>query len=176
VSDTRDLGVAGNVATGGRRGQPTPAVDLGGQETKLPERSISGGRALALGAVAAALHGAADLATYGSALLRPAYLRLEDAPDVFSTLSPVGVSIAASAVSGAIAALSVSIVEPTPRRRAVALGVVLAAFWTFSAFLTWLVWLETPAALALASLLLGAPRGLLIGWALARLCPEPAAS
>jgi hypothetical protein len=147
-----------------------------GQEAGLGDRSITGPRALALGALAAALHGVADLVCWPSPLLRPTYLRLEDGPEVFATLSPVGVSVAASAVSGAIAALSVSVVEPSPRRRALTLGAVLAAFWAFSACLTWAVWLRTPAPLVASSVLVGSLRGLVIGWVLARLCPKEVAS
>jgi hypothetical protein len=139
----------------------------------VADRPISGARALALGALAALLHAGFDLATWGSAWTRPPYLRLEDMPEVFSSLSPVGVSIAASAVSGVIAALAILAVEPQRDRRAVPLGLALAAFWLLSGVLTHAVWLRTSPAQAATSLLLGLPRGLAIGWAAARLAPAP---
>lgn len=139
----------------------------------MSESPISGGRAMSLGGLAAALHGAFDLATWPSRLTRPPYLRLEDMPEVFSMLSPAGVSFATSAVSGIIAALALAAVEPGPGRRAWTLGLVLAAFWIFSALLTQAVWLATPWTLAATSLPLGLPRGLAIGWAMARLARAP---
>jgi hypothetical protein len=141
------------------------------QENPVADRSISGARALALGALAALLHGGFDLLTWPSTWTRPPYLRLEDMPEVFSSLSPAGVSIAASAVSGFIAALAILAVEPERNRRVVALGLVLAAFWLFSALLTHAVWLRTSWTYALTSLPLALPRGLAIGWVAARLAP-----
>jgi hypothetical protein len=135
--------------------------------------SIPAPRVLALGAVAALLHGVFDLLTWPSVWTRPPYLRLEDMPEVFSTLSATGVSIAASAVSGVIAALAVFAVEPARDRRVVTLGLVLAAFWLFSALLTHVVWLRTSSTLLLTSLPLALPRGLAIGWVATRLLPAP---
>jgi hypothetical protein len=132
---------------------------------------ISGARAAALGALAALLHGAFDLVTWPSRWTRAPYLRLEDMPEVFSSLSPVGVSIAASAVSGVIAMLAILAVEPRRDRRAVALGLALAAFWLLSGLLTHAVWLRTSWAEAATSLALGLPRGLAIGGVAARLAP-----
>jgi hypothetical protein len=131
-----------------------------------------GGRALLLGIAAAVLHGACDLATFPSRWTRPPYLRIEDAPEMFHTLSPVGVSVAASAVSGVIAALAVLAVEPAPGRRARTLGIVLAAFWLCSAVLFQAVWLSTGWRYGLTSLPLALPRGLVIGWAIAALSPR----
>jgi hypothetical protein len=121
------------------------------------------------------LHGAFDLATWPSVWTRPSYLRVEDMPELFETLSPVGISVAASAVSGVIAALAIMAVEPARDRRVWTLGAVLTAFWFLSALLTHLVWLRTPWTLALTSLPLALPRGLGIGWVTARLLPAAGA-
>ena len=159
-----------------RAGNPAARGSRAGQENPVVDRSISGARAAALGALAALVHGAFDLVTYPSAWTRAPYLRIEDMPELFSTLTPAGVSIAASGVSGVIAALAIVAVEPGRDRRAVTLGVVLALFWLFSALLTHVVWLKTSWALALTSLPLGVPRGLAIGWLTARLVPAPSAA
>ena len=137
----------------------------------MVDRSIPAGRAFALGTLAAVLHGLFDLLTWPYPLTRPPYLRLEDMPQAFSSLSPAGVSLAASAVSGVIAALAIVAVEPARNRRVVTLGLVLAAFWLFSALLTHAVWLRTSWTLALTSLPLAVPRGLAIGWIASRLLP-----
>jgi hypothetical protein len=137
----------------------------------LPEGPITGGRALALGLLAGAVHGLFDAATWPSPLTRPPYLRLEDMPEVFSMLSPLGVGIATSAVSGIIAGLAIVAVEPARGRRVWTLGLVLAAFWLFSALLTQAVWLRTSWALAATSLPFALPRGLVIAWLVQRLSP-----
>jgi hypothetical protein len=141
------------------------------EEALLPEAPISGGRSIALGALAAAVHGLFDAVTWPSPLTRPPYLRLEDMPEVFAMLSPLGVGIATSAVSGIIAALAIVAVEPARGRRTWTLGLVLAAFWLFSALLTQAVWLRTSWALAATSLPFALPRGLLIAWLVGRLAP-----
>jgi hypothetical protein len=124
--------------------------------------------------IAALVHAAFDLVTWPSAWTRAPYLRLEDMHEAFGALSPVGVSIAASAVSGIIAALALVAFEPASGRRARALGLALAAFWIFSALLTHAVWLSTPWSRALVALPLGIPRGLAVGWLLAQLAtPSP---
>ena len=137
----------------------------------MPAPSPSARRVLALGAVAALVHAAFDLVTWPSSWTRAPYLRLEDMHEAFGALSPVGVSIAASAVSGIIAALALVAFEPAGRR-ARALGLALAAFWIFSALLTHAVWLSTPWSRALVALPLGIPRGLTVGWLLARFAAE----
>ena len=138
----------------------------------MPAPSPSARRVLALGAVAALVHAAFDLVTWPSSWTRAPYLRLEDMHEAFGALSPVGVSIAASVVSGIIAALALAAFEPAPGRRARTFGLALAAFWIFSALLTHAVWLSTPWSRALVALPLGIPRGLTVGWLLARFAAE----
>lgn len=141
----------------------------------MPDPSPNGKRVLALGALAVLVHAAFDLVTYPSAWTRAPYLRVEDMNEAFGALSPVAISIAASAVSGVIAVLALVAFEPAPGRRARSLGVTLAAFWIFSALLTHAVWLSTPWTYALVALPLGIPRGLAVGWILARLAPAASA-
>jgi hypothetical protein len=141
----------------------------------VPDNPTTGGRVAGPAALAAVLHGLFDLVTWYSRWTRPPYLRLEDMPEMFSMLSPLGVSIATSAVSGVIAGLAIAGIEPAPGRRATSLGLVLAGFWFFSAVLVHAVWLRTSWTLAATSLPLALPRGLAIGWAAARLAaPRPA--
>lgn len=132
-----------------------------------PEEGGSGVRAALLGMAAAGLHLGFDLAStaIGAA---PPYLRLADAPEVFRSLSPVSVSIATSAVSGVIAVIVLSIFSTARHRRALRLGIAVTAFWVFSATLSRLAWFSTPLLPTAVSIALGIPRGLAIGWVLAR--------
>ena len=77
-------------------------------------------------------------------------------------------SLAASCVSGVIAVIAIVATAPA-RRRALALGAFVAGFWILSAALTRLVWLSTPWPTSAVAIALGVPRGLAIGWVLARL-------
>lgn len=125
-------------------------------------------RVAALGAGAAALHLACDAACSALPWARPPYLRMEDLPEVFRQLplvsAPVAVSLAASLVSGLLAVIALSAVEPgAPRRRRQLTGIV-TGFWLLTAVLTWLVWLSTPFFRALPGMALGIPRGLAVGW------------
>ena len=131
--------------------------------------TLSGRRVAALGALSAALHAAFDGAcTLAGAT--PPYLRLDDAPEVFRFMSPVAVSISTSIVSGVIAGIAVVVVaEAGRRRRPLALGAVVGAFWMFSAALSRVVWFDTPLLPSIVSIACGVPRGLAIGWTLARL-------
>jgi hypothetical protein len=136
----------------------------------LPDASpLSGRRVAALSVLAAALHGAFDAVTYRLPWAAPPYLRLADAPEMFEMLSPVAVSVAASCVSGIIAAIAVVAVEPGRGRRSLALGAVIAGFWLLSAVLMRLTWLSTPWPVALVGIACGVPRGLVIGAVLSRL-------
>jgi hypothetical protein len=137
----------------------------------VSDPSPTGKRILALCALAMLVHAGFDLVTWPSAWTRAPYLRVEDMNEAFAGLSPVGISIAASAVSGVIAGLALVAFEPARGRRARSLGLALAAFWIFSALLTHAVWLSTPWTYALVALPLGVPRGLAVGWLLARLAP-----
>ncbi|MFL5300493.1 MAG: hypothetical protein ACJ79R_09140 [Anaeromyxobacteraceae bacterium] len=130
--------------------------------------SPSPSRLAALALAAAALHGGLDALCSAAALTTPPYLRLGDAPEVFQLVSPLAVSIAASAVSGIIAAIAVSIVGAARARRR-ALGAALAGFWLFSAVLLRLTWLDTPLLPTIVGLACGIPRGFAVGWALSAL-------
>jgi hypothetical protein len=134
--------------------------------------TLSGRRVASLGALSAVLHAAFDAAcTLVGAT--PPYLRLDDAPEVFRFMSPVAVSTATSIVSGVIAAIAVVVVaEAGHRRRPLVLGAVVGAFWMFSAALSRVVWFDTPLLPSIAAIACGVPRGLAIGWALARLTPQ----
>ncbi len=139
------------------------------RERNVPEApALSGRRVAAVAAVAAALHGAFDAVCYRVRPLAPPYLRLWDAPEEFQMLSPAAVSVAASCVSGVIAVIAVGAVLPRQRRPLV-LGAIITAFWLFSAILLRLVWLATPWGTTLLALLAGVPRGLAVGWVVARL-------
>jgi hypothetical protein len=136
-------------------------------------------RAAALGALAALAHLLLDAAVSRAPWARPPWLRMEDMPEAFRQLpfasAPVAVSLGASGVGGLIAVISLLAVEPdAPRRRLLLVGLV-TGFWLFSALLTWLVWLETPFLVALPGILLGIPRGLVVGWLLWRLSPPVSA-
>jgi len=138
----------------------------------LPDhRPLSGVRLAVLGLVAAALHAAFDAASTRFGATTPPYLKIDDWPEAFQLLSPVAVSLAASCVSGVIAVIALIATAPS-RRRALALGTLVAGFWMLSAALTRIVWLSTPWPTALLSIALGLPRGLAIGWVLGRLAPE----
>jgi hypothetical protein len=135
--------------------------------------SSSRRRVAAIAFVAAALHGALDATFSATSLTTPPYLRLGDAPDVFRLVSPVAVSLAASVVSGIIAAIATSILGARPERRVALLGAVLAAFWMFSAALTRLAWLDTPLWPSVVGVLCGIPRGLAVAWGVSKLVPIP---
>ena len=135
--------------------------------TRAPER-ITGAGFFRIGVVAAALHGAFDAVTYAVPAMVPPYLRLWDAPEVFQTLSPIGISVAVSCVSGVIAVISTAAVEPR-HRRAATLAMMITGFWLFSAILLRAVWLSTPWGTIALSLVMGVPRGAAVGWAAARL-------
>jgi hypothetical protein len=132
-------------------------------------------------AFAAALGGAAGLAHLafdGLATLAPGtappHLLLEYAPEIVREIvSPLSVSIASSAVHGAIAATALLAVEPAPggrpARGALLLGLALWAFWLLSEGLLALVWLSAPVASVLGGLGFGLVRSLAIGWLLWRL-------
>jgi hypothetical protein len=129
----------------------------------------SGARLAALGATAALLHAAFDALSTGAGVAPP-YLRLDDAPEVFRLVSPVAVSVAASAIGGIIAAICLVVVAAAARGvRALPLGAAIAAFWIFSAVLARLAWFTTPPGASIAAIACGVPRGLAIGWALASL-------
>ena len=137
----------------------------------MPEhRPLSRARLAVLGVVAAALHAAFDAASSRFGPTTPPYLRLEDWPEAFQLVSPLAVSLTASCVSGVIAVIAAVVAAPA-RRRALTLGALVAGFWIFSAALTRLVWLATPWPAAFVGIALGLPRGLVIGWALARFSP-----
>lgn len=136
-------------------------------------RPLSGARLAVLGLVAAALHAAFDAASSLFGPTTPPYLRLEDWPEAFRLLSPFAVSLTASCVSGVIAVIAVAVAA---QPRALVLGALVAGFWIFSASLTRLVWLATPWPTALLGIALGVPRGLAIGWVLARLAPPGAST
>jgi hypothetical protein len=129
---------------------------------------LSGRRVAALACAAALVHGLFDALTLHLPYLAPPYLRLEDGPEAFQTLSPLTVSIAASCVSGLIAVIALVAFETVRRRRALVLGGVAAGFWIFSAGLLRAVWLTTPWGIALLGIAAGIPRGLAVGWVLAR--------
>jgi hypothetical protein len=131
--------------------------------------SPSPARLAALALAAAALHGGLDALCSAASLTTPPYLRLGDAPEVFRLVSPVAVSVAASAVSGIIAAIAVSLVGAARARRRT-LGAALAGFWLFSAVLLRLTWLDTPLLPTMVGLACGIPRGFAVAWALSALC------
>jgi hypothetical protein len=137
--------------------------------------SLSRPRLAALALAAAALHGALDAVCSAAALTTPPYLRLGDAPEVFRLVSPLAVSIAASAVSGMIAAIAVSIVGAVRARRRT-LGAALAAAWLFSAVLLRLTWLDTPLLPTLVGFACGIPRGFAVAWAVSALARVNAAT
>jgi hypothetical protein len=87
-------------------------------------------------------------------------------------LSPVGISIAVSIVSGIIAALAIVAVEPARGERVRTLAVVLGAFWCFSALLTQVTWLSTPWSYAVTSVPLGFVRGAAIAAVASLLLPR----
>lgn len=126
------------------------------------------GKMAALGAVAAALHGAFDLAAASFGPTTPPYLRTADLPEAFQALSPVAVGVAASCVSGVIAVIALLATEGA-RRRGLALGATITGFWLLSAALMRLVWLDTPWATAAWGLAAGLPRGFVVGGVLAAL-------
>lgn len=134
--------------------------------------TLSGRRIAALGVLAAAIHAAFDALSYRLDAVAPPYLRLWDGPEEFRMLSPVAVSIAASCVSGVIAVIAFGAVQPRQRRPLV-LGTVVAGFWIFSAALLRAVWLATPWGTTALALLGGIPRGLAVGWAMARAAARP---
>lgn len=138
-------------------------------EATLNEPRPLGRARLALaGAVAAVLHAAFDAASVTFPPATPPYLRLADMPDVFQSLSPVAVSVAASCVSGVIAVIAL-VATAAARRRRLALSATVTAFWVLSAVLTRLVWLDTPWPVAAVGILAGVPRGVVIGAVLAAL-------
>lgn len=132
---------------------------------------LSGARLAVLFLVAAVLHAACDAASARFGATTPPYLKIEDWPEAFQLISPVAVSLAASCVSGVIAVIALVAAAPA-RRPALTIGALIAGFWIFSAALTRLVWLSTPWPTALLGIALGVPRGLAIGWVLARLTPR----
>ncbi len=125
-------------------------------------------RAAAIVLTAAALHAAFDAVTYRLPWTAPPYLRLQDAPEAFRTLSPVAVSLPTSIVGGVIALIAVAALEPR-HRRAATLGAVITGFWLLSAALMRVVWLSTPWSVTLVALLAGVPRGFAIGWCVGRI-------
>ncbi len=139
----------------------------------MPTQEPSPSRLAALAVLAAALHLAFD--AIGAALpwTSPPYLLLAWAPEPFRVLSPVAVSIAASAVDGAIAAIALAALEPSRGRslgrQAILLAAVLWAFWLLSGGLLAAVWLAAPAGLVVASLAAGIPRCAAVAFALAAL-------
>jgi len=137
-------------------------------------------RTLIPAAAAAAAHLAFDAAASLVPWLRPPYLRFEDLPEVFRELpfvsAPVAVSLAASAVGGILAAISLLAVEPSEPRRLRLVTMLVTGLWLFSALLSWLTWLSTPLAAVLPGILAGIPRGLTVGWLLWRLSLPGAAA
>jgi hypothetical protein len=137
-------------------------------------------RTASLGALAALVHLSLDALLSPFPWARPPWLRLEDMPEAFRELpfvpAAAAVSVAAAAVGGLIAALSLLAVEPGAPHRGRMLAGLVTGLWLFSALLTWLTWLQTPFLVALPGILLGIPRGLAVGWLLWRLSPRPAAS
>ncbi|ACG72674.1 conserved hypothetical protein [Anaeromyxobacter sp. K] len=137
---------------------------------------------LALAALAGAVHLACDAAAAQVHAIAPPYLLLDHAAELFRDLLAldrtailVTVSVAASAVNGAIAALMAVALEDAPRRRR-ALAWVLTAFWVLSGGLLILVYLSPPWGVALGSLAAGVPRAWAVAWVLDRALgrPEPA--
>lgn len=109
------------------------------------------------------LHGGFDAITSWIPGLAPPYLRLRDAPEEFQLLSPIGVSVAVSCVSGLIAVISVAALLQAQRRPAV-LAAMITGFWLFSAILLRVVWLSTPWSATVIALVPGFVRGVVVGW------------
>ncbi len=135
----------------------------------MPDASQAGwtaSRAVLLAFVAAVLHLACDLAATLLPVATPPYLLLAFAPEAFQALSPLAVSIAASAVNGIIAAIALAAIEPaaarTPGRQVAVLGAVLFAFWLLSGILTAVVWLTGAGWRLIGALGFGAPRALAV--------------
>lgn len=132
-------------------------------------------RVFRLTAVAAAVHLGCDALSSRLLATTPPYLLLQYADEAFRTLlSPIAVSIATSAVNGAIAGLIGAALEESPRRlRAVA--VVLTGLWLLSSGLLALIYLSVPWGIALGGLAAGVPRGLAVAWAVDRTLPPASA-
>ena len=134
--------------------------------------SLTPGRVTVLALAAGAVHLACDLAAAKIPFAAPPYLLFSYMPEAFRDLSPLGVSIAASAVNGVIAAIAFAAV-PTARRRPVPLGCVLFAFWAGSGLCLALVWLSGAGWRAITGLAFGAPRALAAAAVLLWLRPGP---
>ncbi len=134
---------------------------------------LTASRAALLALVAGAVHLACDLAARLLPGAAPPYLLLAYMPEPFQALSPVAVSIAASAVNGLIACIALVALEPPParprRRQMAVLAAVLFSFWLLSGVLTAVVWLSGAGWRLVGALGLGAPRALAVAAVLVRL-------
>lgn len=143
-----------------------------------PPRRLHG---LALAALAGGLHLAFDAVTAQVHAIAPPHLLLDHAAELFKDLLAfdrtailITVSVAASAVNGAIAALmAVALEETEASRRRRTLAWVLTGFWVLSGGLLILVYLSPPWGVALGSLAAGVPRAWGIAWALDRALGAP---
>jgi hypothetical protein len=137
----------------------------------VPTRPPTAGLAR-LFALAGLAHLAADFLASRAVATTPPYLLLRYAPEDFRAfLEPLsaGVSIAASIVNGAIAALLALVFADRPRgRRFAPLAGALAAAWVVGGALFELVYLSAPWPVALGSLVAGLPRAAAIAWLLDR--------
>lgn len=133
-------------------------------------------RPVRLAFLAAAVHLVFDWLGSRLDVTTPPYLLLRYAPEVFrEILDPVGVSVAASLVQGAIAVLIGAAFEQRPAgRRAVPLALALWGLFVLSGGLLELVYLSAPWPVALGSLAAGLPRAAAVAWLVDRMMPGPA--
>ncbi len=132
---------------------------------------------------ATALAGVANLAfdalSSRTSLTTPPYLLLDHAGDAFRDLLALDrttilivVAVVTAAVNGAIAGLIATAMAGV-RRRAAAIGAVLAAIWLLSGGLMILVYMRPPWTVVAGSLAAGIPRAFAIAWLLDRIMPRP---
>ncbi len=139
-------------------------------------RSPSSARPFRLWAIAAALSLALDALGSRIPATTPPYLLLAWMDEAFrGFLNPVGVSIGASVVNGAISTLLALALENVPRGRAWKLALALAGLWLFSGGLLLLIYVHAPAGIALGSLAAALPRAAVVAWALDRAMARGAA-
>lgn len=94
--------------------------------------------------------------------------------DMLEMLGRTPISGVTSFVNGVISAIFAIALQGAAPRRLVKVAVLLTFLWLFSGGLTFVVYLDAPAGLALTSLLAGLPRSLAVAFVLDRAMPVPA--
>jgi hypothetical protein len=113
----------------------------------------------------------ADLLFSWNPIAAAPYL-LHRADPAFRDVPAYAFGLAAELINGAVVALAFLAVERglhgSPTRRGVLFGSVLWGFWVVSGTMSTYVWMELPVSVAVANILFGLPKSLLIGLGAAR--------